>query len=211
MNKKELKKAYREGLISKEDYGKRLVKLEEKPKLKKETRIYESVSSEDFVKLLKATNKPQHKICFILGYGSGLRVSEITKLKRESFNFKTNQMFIRQAKGGKDRVTFLAKQFKKDYLKYIPIKIGVRAISKAFLSASLRAGFNSVIYTDKKGSPRYRFHFHSLRHSFSTRCLEKGLSIHHLQGFLGHSNISTTSRYLKSNPKDAVEKAMEVL
>ena len=173
-------------------------------------RIYEPVSEEDFIKLLKATNKPHHKICFILAYGSGLRVSEINKLKKESFNFKTNQIFIRQAKGDKDRVTFLTKQFKKDYLKYIPIKIGERAISKAFLSASLRAGFNSVIYTDKKGIPRYRFHFHSLRHSFATRCLEKGLPIHHLQGFLGHANISTTSSYLKSNPKDAVEKALDI-
>ncbi len=173
-------------------------------------RIYEAVSEEDFIKLLKATNKPHHKICFILAYGSGLRVSEINKLKKESFNFKTNQIFIRQAKGGKDRVTFLTKQFKQIYLKYIPIKIGERAISKAFLTISLRASFNSIIYTDKKGVPRYRFHFHSLRHSFATRCLEKGLPIHHLQGFLGHSNISTTSFYLKSNPKDAVEKALDI-
>ena len=174
------------------------------------SRIYEAVSREDFIKLLKVASKPHHKICFILAYGSGLRVSEINKLKKDSFNFKTHQIFIRQAKGGKDRVTFLSKQFKQAYLKYIPILIGERAISKAFLSASLRAGFNSVIYTDKKGIPRYRFHFHSLRHSFAVRCLEKGLPIHHLQGFLGHSNVSTTSRYLKSNPQDAVEKAMEV-
>ena len=37
---------------------------------------------------------------------------------------------------------------------------------------------------------------HTLRHTFSTRYLEAGGAIHMLQQFLGHANITTTSRYL---------------
>lgn len=174
-------------------------------------RIYEAVKPEDFIKLIKATNEPHHKICFILAYFSGLRVSEINKVTKDDFDFKSKQIFVRQAKGKKDRITYLPKQFKESYLKYIPIKIGERAISKAFSAASLRAGFNSVLYVDTKGSPRYRFHIHSLRHSFATRCLAKGLPLNFVQSFLGHANISTTSRYTRADPQDAISKAIEVL
>jgi integrase len=44
-------------------------------------------------------------------------------------------------------------------------------------------------------------HFHDLRREFGSRLLESGADQHDVRDFLGHANITTTSRYLRSTPK----------
>ena len=43
-------------------------------------------------------------------------------------------------------------------------------------------------------------HFHDLRRSFASSLLESGADLHDVSLFLGHANITTTSRYLQSTP-----------
>ena len=43
-------------------------------------------------------------------------------------------------------------------------------------------------------------HFHDLRREFACRLLESSADLHDVRDFLGHANITTTSRYLKSAP-----------
>ncbi len=210
MNRKELKKAYDEGLINSEQYGKRLVALESQPSgKKKENRLYTGLSDEEFLSLLKAVHKPIHYICFILAAESGLRVSEISSLKPEDINLKEHKIFIRQAKGAKDRVTNTPKHLKTKHLSYFPIKIKERAISKAFLSASKRAGINSVIYTDAAGRARYKYHFHCLRHTFAQYLLKNGVPVNDVQRLLGHANLATTSRYAQRSGDDAIASVLD--
>jgi hypothetical protein len=43
-------------------------------------------------------------------------------------------------------------------------------------------------------------HFHDLRREFGSRLLESSADLHDVRDFLGHANITTTSRYLRSTP-----------
>lgn len=152
------------------------------------------INDEEFLKIIKLVKKKHHKLAFILAYNSGLRVSEIVNLKKNDIDVNGKRIFIRDSKWGKDRVVPMPKGFPKSYLKYIPIKCGVRALQYAFKNYIELAEIN-----------KEDLHFHSLRHSFAVRCMEKGMPLNNIQLLLGHESISTTSIYLKINPKDALD------
>jgi integrase len=52
-------------------------------------------------------------------------------------------------------------------------------------------------------------HFHDLRREFASRLLESGASDHEVRDWLGHANITTTSRYL-STTRVRLQKAREI-
>jgi len=155
----------------------------------------------EFIALLKATRKKEHKIAYLLGFGSGLRISEILKLEPRHIMLDEKKILIEQGKGSKDRIVPLPKGFKEEYVKIFPLKFkslnsGSRSLQLSFRRAARRAGL-------LKNKPT--LHFHSLRHGFATRCVSQGIPIHHVMNLLGHSNLSTTSVYLQSNPKEALD------
>ena len=155
-----------------------------------------TIDEEDFVKLIENTKKEEHKIAFLLGFGSGMRVSEIIGLQPYDVNFKEKRILVRQGKGKKDRVVPLPKGFKEKHLAMLPLKVTTRALQYAFFYASKRARLNE----SKPG-----IHFHSLRHGFASQCVKNGMPIHFVRTLMGHSNISTTNVYLTANPKDALK------
>jgi integrase len=53
-------------------------------------------------------------------------------------------------------------------------------------------------------------HFHDLRREFACRLLESRAELHDVRDFLGHSNITTTSRYLRSTTL-RLERALSLL
>jgi len=159
-----------------------------------------AISEDEFAKLIQNTKYPHWRIAFLLGFGSGLRISEVVKLEPRDINFKEGSIFIRQAKGGKDRVVPIPKGFAPKHLQYFPIKCGARALQMGFVKSARKARLLEIKPT---------LHFHSLRHGFATQCISNGMPIHHVRTLMGHSNISTTNIYLELNPQAAIKSYQE--
>src|SRR3990167_6580271 len=105
MNKHELRKAFKEKLITEEQYKDELFKASQVVKEKKPERIYERIKEEDFLKIIYECNKRKlnnHKIILLVAYGSGLRLQEILNLQKDDISVKERIIHIRQGKGSKD-------------------------------------------------------------------------------------------------------------
>ena len=189
--------------IKEETFAKRseLETLKTSVKKRKVKKLPVAISEEEFLQLIKHTNKKHHKFAFLLGFESGLRISEILKLESRDIDLKERKILIRQGKGSKDRIVGVPKHFKEDYIKLLPIKCGERALEKAFKSSCNRANL-----LEKKPT----LHFHSLRHGFGSHLANKNVPIHHLRTLMGHSNISTTNVYLEMNPTQALRSVEEL-
>lgn len=171
---------------------------------------------EEFKQLMVNTRRIDHKIGFLLGFGAGMRISEIVgkakasktgneikPITKDNIDMKGKRIRIEGGKGGVDRVVPLPKGFKEYMLKELPLNKRYKTIASArrsfqivFKTAAKRAGL-----LKKKPS----LHFHCLRHSFGSRMANKGVPIHHIRTLMGHSNISTTNVYLVANPEKALE------
>ena len=174
---------------------------EVRKKPRKPKKLPVCLSSDEFIELIKHTRKENHKLAFLLGFASGLRISEITSLEPRHIDMNAKRILIELGKGSKDRVVPLPKAFKTKHLNMLPLKITPRGLQKAFKLACKRAGLLEIKPT---------LHFHSLRHGFATQSIEKGVPLNQVQIALGHSNVATTGIYLRANPKDMLNSYEEL-
>lgn len=153
------------------------------------------INYEEFNRILKATSYKHHRLAFKLGFLCCLRISEVVKLQQGDVDRSRGMLFIRQAKGSKDRYVPIAPPLVKD-LSALPIKCGVRALQLAIKKKAKEAGVLKDI------------HFHTLRHSGATHYLNHGMDLRRIQRLLGHSRLDTTGIYTHVNPED-LKKDME--
>ena len=136
-------------------------------------------------------------------YSSGLRVSELVKIKLGDIHFDAG--FVRiMGKGDKERV----------------VPVNMRALEKAkqYMEEerplTLGKRQSPYLFVTRRGKPMSRQRFwqtlkaigqkagleispHTIRHCFATHLLEGGADLRSVQKMLGHSDISTTQIYTK--------------
>lgn len=170
----------------------------------------EWIDFEEFKKLYAAEKKKEMKLAMLLGFGSGLRISEIVGYKRstgssippltkDKIDLPKHQIRIDSAKGGKWRTTVTPINLSENMLKLLPIKMARRTIQDRFSKLTQRV-------LGKHMS------FHILRHGFANyqiNVLKVPLPI--VQQMLGHSRLDTTGIYTKANPEFAIGEAWKAM
>ncbi len=140
-------------------------------------------------------------------YATGLRVSELTRLKLEDVNLEVG--FVRCiGKGNKERIVPLGKKAIVSLKRYLererPIYLKRRSGNELFLSRLNKRLSRQSIWKMMKRYARQakikkEIRPHILRHSFATHLLERGADLRSVQEMLGHSDISTTQIYTHIN------------
>jgi len=140
-------------------------------------------------------------------FSSGLRVSELVGLDKDSVNLKRREFMVR-GKGQKDRPIFISQEAADWISNYIdkrqdnsrPLFVRYSGQKKVNLSGNyyrltarsvqrLVSRYALLAGITKHVSP------HTLRHSFATDLLMNGADLRSVQAMLGHSNIATTQIY----------------
>jgi len=152
--------------------------------------------------MFNAIRNIKHKAILFTAYSAGLRVSEVANLKIKDVDSDRMQLFIEKAKGKKDRyvgLCILLLDVLRAYLKScnpMPLKYVFENPQKPGEAYSVRSA--QQIFQDAKEKAKINkdVGIHSLRHSFATHLLEKGIDIRYIKDLLGHLSIKTTEKYL---------------
>lgn len=166
---------------------------------KKAQKIPEVFTKDEVRLILGTIQNVKHKLMLGLMYSSGLRVSEVVSVKVKNFDFQGKLLFIRGAKGAKDRATILSEKVSGVLEKYTKSKnpddyVFVNGRGGRLTERTTQKCFAEVL---KKSGVKKCVSCHSLRHSFATHLLEGGTDIRYIQELLGHKRLETTQIYTK--------------
>jgi integrase/recombinase XerD len=151
-------------------------------------------------RILEAPQNLKHRALLMTVYGSGLRVSEVCRLRPHHIESAPDRMLVRveQGKGHKDRHTILSKRglnlLREYWRAYRPgpwLFFGYDR-TQPLCKASAQLIYHQACH---KAGVQNAHGIHSLRHAFATHMLEQGTDLLVIQRCLGHTALSTTAVY----------------
>lgn len=172
-------------------------------------RDVEFMEGEELTRLLEAPEGSgesalRDRAILELFFSTGLRLSELAGLNRDSVNLKKREFSVR-GKGEKIRVVFLSEAAREALAKYLAARkdidpaLFVRVAKTPAKESDLRLTPRSIERMVKRCAAKAgiakRVTPHQLRHSFATDLLRNGADIRSVQALLGHSHITTTQIY----------------
>ena len=154
--------------------------------------------------IIDAVYNPKHKAELALLYSSGIRVSELTRLKCGDIYHSKHYIYISRSKNRSDRFAILSEKAYGLLVTYIRT-FHPSATKEDWLFPGQKAGSHihqqSVYNTFKKWLTVLNlsdagYTLHSLRHAFGLHLYESGTDIMAIKEAMGHKSLSSTSVYL---------------
>lgn len=179
---------------------------------KKTPNKVEAITSYEQKKLKKQALVHPKGMAIVLALETGMRIGEIAGLKWEDIDFSTSLLTVQrtvqriQCKKDGDKKTQIIEGPPKTLASKRSIPIS-KKLNNYLAKHKLKSQGNFVLGGMKPAEPRLisfwlkkicqsihftNIHFHQLRHSFATRCLEKGVNIATISALLGHRSTKMT-------------------
>lgn len=167
-------------------------------RIKHKKKLPAILSPQEAKLLISRVRRPSARMALMMMYACGLRVSEATHLRAEDIDSGRMVVCVRNGKGGKDRYVPLPKNVLeklREYWREHRPKMWLFPSQNEMVPlcpGSVRRTLNAA----QRGSDiTKRVSCHTLRHSYATHLLEKGVDIRVIQGLLGHRAIKSTLIY----------------
>jgi integrase/recombinase XerD len=161
----------------------------------------EPLTQDEATRLANVCQSHTEKVVIWTLLDTGLRVSELAKLKKENIDWQGHRLMV-YGKGGpygsqtKRRVIPLSSRvqllLEGHFALHDTLGMAPRTIQVLVKRMANRAHVSRTI------SP------HVLRHTFAVTAIQKGISLPALQRLLGHDRLTTTEIYLNLSPEDVV-------
>jgi len=184
------------------------------PRLSKTFPVF--ILEEEFLIILANTQYQHLRDIFTIAFYTGLRIGELVNMQWHWIDFLQNQITV------KCTDDFLTKSKKE---RIVPMHKKVRSILINRFNSANHSPDEVVLY-HKKGKILYqesiskqfkklvrksnlseKIHFHTLRHSFASLLVQRGVSLYVVKELLGHESLITTQIYAhlqQQNLRDAV-------
>ena len=164
---------------------------------KKARKLPHVLTEEEVSKLLQAIDNIKHRCILMLIYSAGLRLGELLQLRLADLQPDQQRLFVYGGKGKKDRCTLLSSKAWERLQHYLEVHKPVEWVFEGqnggpYSARSVQAIFSKA--KEKSGINPYAT-VHTLRHSFATHLLEKGVDLRYIQELLGHESSKTTELY----------------
>ena len=172
--------------------------IESIPYYKKRKRLPIVLSPEEVFRLGEVVRNIKQKTIILTLYDTGMRATEVARLKIADIDTKRMCIRIEQGKGRKDRYVPLSEKLLTILRQYWVSQkrhsstwlfpgqqphrpYSSKSVQEVIRTARIRSGIHKPITA------------HTLRHSYATRLLENGVDIRTIQILLGHRSLRTTS------------------
>jgi integrase/recombinase XerD len=158
------------------------------------------LSAEEVEKILGALQTLKYRVFFTTVYGTGLRLHEACRLETGDIDAARRVIHVRHGKGDKDRLVMLSPRLLHILREYWRVErppqpwLFASRMGGPLNDATARHALRLATATAGLGK---RVTPHVLRHSFATHLLEQGTELRVIQVLLGHSQIRTTTRYVR--------------
>jgi len=163
------------------------------------TKVPLVLSGSEVERILKGIRSVTHRAMVAILYGSGLRVSEMCRLRIGDIDSKRMRLLIAQGKTGQRyaRLTPAGLKALREHYRSRrpqgPYVFPGRAASKPITRVAVAKALSKV---GQELGLRKRVYPHALRHSLAVHLLDLGADLRTVQVLLGHRRITSTTAYL---------------
>ena len=174
------------------------------------------LTREEVQRLIGCVREPRFRVALTVIYACGLRITEAINLEVRDMQPAQNRIHVRAGKGGKDRFVpataelfamlrtwwrehrhprFLFPGIGRGWREHRANPMGTDHAGRADQPMSTGSIQLCVRVARAAAGLKDEVHVHTLRHSYATHLLEKGVSIRLISAYLGHASLETTLIY----------------